>query len=72
VIVRFLKNVEPEVKSTRTCGDGCCTYDEWNKDWFPAGTEVEAIPFKENFVLNGTVCLEGLTFKQDYEIIAFP
>jgi hypothetical protein len=72
VTVKFLKNTEAYMKSSRSCGDGCCSYDEWTKEFFAAGEEAEAVAEKSNFLPNGTIVLEGLTFKEDYEIIVFP
>lgn len=73
VIIKFLKNTEAEMKSTRrVCGDGCCTEDTWTKEFFAKDEETEAVAEKSNFLPNGTIVIDGLTYKVDYEIIAFP
>jgi hypothetical protein len=70
--VRFLKNAEAEMKSSRTCGDGCCSFDEWAKEFFAKDEETEAVAEKSNFLPDGTIVLDGLKFGEDYTIIEFP
>lgn len=70
--VKFLKPVEAQMKSSRTCGDGCCSFDEWTTEFFAKDEESEAVAEKSNFLLNGTVVLEGLKFGEDYVITEFP
>lgn len=70
--VRFLKNIEAEMKSSRTCGDGCCSYDKWTTEFFSVGEETVAVAEKSNFLPDGTIVLDGLKFGEDYTIIEFP
>lgn len=64
--IRFLKNCEAPQQFTKTCGDGCCSWPEWESSWFVKGEEIDPEdPF-------GKVDLSSLTYKEDYEILEYP
>jgi hypothetical protein len=45
------------------CGDGCCSWDEWEKCPMMPGDE---------YVVDGEVDVTGLEFNKDYIIIEYP
>jgi len=60
------------MKSSRTCGDGCCSFTEWDNEFFPIGEEVEAVAEQSNWLPDGTVVVDGLKFNEDFIITEYP
>lgn len=61
--VRFLTWCECSMKVRQMCGDGCCSWDEWEKCPMMPGDE---------YVVDGEVDVTGLEFNKDYIIIEYP
>lgn len=73
--IKFLRLVEANVfVECQVCPDPeCCGYvGEWEEEFFAADEEVEAVAERICYPDYGVVCVEGLKYKEDYEIIEFP
>jgi hypothetical protein len=58
--IRFLKEVSLPYNNATQCGDGCCTFPNWQNETFPAGDELDADLEGSQFELDGLT--EGVDF----------
>jgi hypothetical protein len=64
--IRFLKNCEAPQQYMKRCGDGCCSWPEWETGYFSVGEEIDPEnPF-------GRVDLSSLKYREDFEILEYP
>lgn len=71
--IRFLRMVDVPMKSTRYCGDGCCSYPEWNTATMMAGEEAtDVVTESTMWCMDGSVNIGNLKYREDYEILEFP
>ena len=64
--IRFLKNCKAPQQYTHYCGDGCCSWEEWETAFF--AKDEEADPEEPSHQIN----LESLKYKEDFEILEYP
>jgi hypothetical protein len=64
--IKFLKDCEAPQQYQRHCGDGCCSWPEWDTNYF---TKDEEIDPEDSF---HPVDITGLTFGVHYTIISYP
>jgi hypothetical protein len=70
--VEFLRDISVPVSITRRCGDGCCSWSEWEEECVFKGEFRDAETSQLSFVPSGTVDVSGLKFNEDYIIVEFP
>jgi len=68
MVVRFLRNVfKVRHRVVIRCGDGCCSWPEWEASGsYLAGEEIDPNEFWNE------VDLSSLKYKEDYEIVEYP
>ena len=64
MVIKFLRDTTVMRANLKRCGDGCCSWTEWESEEFAAGDEVEP-----DDVWAGEVNLDGLEENKDFEII---
>jgi len=64
MVIKFLRNLAVNQAVWKRCGDGCCSWTEWESVDFVAGEEVEP-----DNPWTGEVNLDGLEENKDFEII---
>ena len=57
--IKFLKATTLLISSVMTCGEGCCSWEEWDSDTFLVGESIDEERLK----------IEGLTEGVDFEYI---
>lgn len=72
--VKILRHLTAKMKSTWRHDDSCgCSGAEWVDQFFPKDEEVEATTDSTPWACqDGTIQLDGLKFREDYDIIEFP
>jgi hypothetical protein len=64
--IKFLKPTTAPKQFTKYCGDGCCSWPEWEDEFFTEGQEEDPEEYGRN------IDLSGLTYRVDYDIIEYP
>lgn len=70
--VKFLEDCLLPTKSTKYCGDGCCSSAVWEPMHYIKTEEVEAVVERQIWCSDGIVDISSLTFNKDYVIVEFP
>ena len=69
--VKFLKECKAPQSWQNRCGDGCCSWTEWEEYTFFEGDVEEAV-VERNMCFGGIVDVSSLTFNVDYVIVEYP
>lgn len=64
--IRFLRVVEAPQEHTEYCGDGCCSWPAYSPTWFEEGEEADPEEYGRK------IKLDGLKYKEDFEITEYP
>jgi len=64
--IKFLRDCEAPQERTKYCGDGCCSWEVWDKQYFLK--DEEADPGEPAHKID----LSSLEYRVDYDIIEYP
>jgi len=70
--IKLLKDFTLPTKFEKRCGDGCCSWDEWEDYFYSNGEEIENAKVERSFGYDCQVDISSLTFNVDYVIVEFP
>jgi hypothetical protein len=63
--IRLIRPASLLFNSLSHCGDGCCTFNNWERENFPAGKEFDAS--LEGYIFNLEDLVEGEDFERIFE-----